>query len=76
MEDAVAVYRVFMYLGQKAGSEEDECHYKRNEQAPESVKVIPLFGDHVRVLNAMFASDEPALRLVRGCELVEVLHVF
>ena len=70
-------YKVFMALGRKAGAfEEEVLHHNRSEDAPEVVKVLPLFVDHVKVLCLMFESEEPALRLVRGCGVVEVMYVF
>ena len=65
-----------MSLGRRAGSVDEEACYKRNEEAPETVQAVPLLQDHILVLHSMFAADEPALRLVRGCELIEVMYVF
>ena len=70
------VYKMFVSLGRKAGVDEKDEHYKASREAPDMVKSIPLLKEHVEVLCSMFSSAEPALRLVRGCGMVEVLYVF
>ena len=44
--------------------------------SPKQVKAQPLLREHVDVLVDMFTSATPALRLVRGASIYEVLYIF
>ena len=54
----------------------EEEYFKSDKNAPTRVKACPLFKEHLEVLRKMFSSNEPTLRLVRGCKVLQAMYAF
>ena len=70
-------YRAFLSLSknQVVGDSEVEF-FATDEKAPVFVEAVPLMREHLSVLMDMFVEPEPALKLVRGKESIQIIYSF
>ena len=72
-------YDLFLQLGRKAGDTYEQVDFStktKEDPTPEFVNVVPLMVDHIRVLDAMFQSEQPTLLLKRGFSRFEAMYIF
>ena len=59
-------YRTYLALSKVSTLDSGDEHYDLNAEAPFTVQGTKLLREYLKVLEEMFSSDEPVLRLVRG----------
>jgi hypothetical protein len=70
-------YRTFLAFSKRhAGGEIEVEVFQKDRNAPIWVDALPVMREHLTVLLSMFADAEPALKLVRGKETVQILYSF
>ena len=72
-------YRQFLQLGRKVNRYDDDVEVtgeKDKEGTPDSISVVPLMRDHIKVLSTMLAQDQQVLLLKRGSSRFEAMYIF
>ena len=70
-------YRAFLSLSKnQVVGDSDVESFATDEKAPVFVEAVPLMREHLSVLMDMFVEPEPALKLVRGKESIQIIYSF
>jgi hypothetical protein len=70
-------YRTFLAFSKRhAGGETEVEVFEEDRNAPIRVDALPVMREHLTVLLSMFDEAEPALKLVRGKDTVQILYSF